>query len=239
MVRNITRIWVLLGMLIISIMVVSAAPTAPKNIGTVTTSRYSIESTGFNVSAEAGNVTELRINATSITQTWQGYYGNVIGMIVLGDSSNNTLMDWSINGGIAGQIYATRVSSIADWNALGCSNAGNITAEDTALGSTGKPDAVNNTFSTSINHNAFFVGTTPIGPNNCSAVNLKNATAKSSDWQEVLLSSGANIVYTAILSNQKQGFNASNYDFQMIVGEDGHGAASTSTTPYYFWVELA
>lgn len=211
------------------------APTGPNNITQIATGRYGITTTGWNVSAQAGNVTELTINATSITQTWQGYYGNVIGMIILGDGKNNTLMDWTANGGLQGQIYASRSQSIT-WTNVNCSNQTQIATEDSILLSTGKPDSVNNTFNI-LTHPQFYIGNKLIGQNNCNAVNLRNSTAKSSDWQEVLLNDDTNMIYTALLSNKKQGFNGSNYDFQMIVGENGHNG-DNAATPYYFWVEL-
>lgn len=215
---------------------VSAAPTGPRNITQQATSRYTGSTGGWNISAQAGNVTELTIDATSTTQTWQGYYGNVIGSILLADSSNNTLIDWTITG-VQGQVYASRVSSISDWTTINCSNSTHIIAEDVALNSTGKADSVNNTFNTSGIHNAFYVGAKQIPANGCPVVTLKNSTGYSSDWKEVLLNSGVNMVYTALLTTDKNGFNNSNYDFQMIVGEDGH-SGNTATTPYYFWIEL-
>lgn len=45
-----------------------------------------------NVSAIAGNITEIEIFVgSSGSQTWQGYYGNVSGGLSLGDASNNIL----------------------------------------------------------------------------------------------------------------------------------------------------
>lgn len=223
-------------MALVLVGIISAAPTGPKDLTRVTSSRYNDSGNGgWNVSAQAGNVTELIINATSVTQTWQGYYGNVIGMILLADSSNKTLIDWTLTG-VQGQVYASR-SNLFDFTTVNCSDAANITAEDSALGSTGKADAVNNTF-TLFSHSAFYVGTRPIGVNNCSTVKLRNSTGVSDDWKEVLLSDATgNLVYTALLTSDKNGFNGSNYDFQMIVGENGH-AGDTATTPYYFWIEL-
>lgn len=216
--------------------IINAAPTGPRNLNEVATSRYVGATSGWEVDAVAGNVTELIINATSVTQTWQGYYGNVIGAILLSDSSNNTLIDWTITG-VQGQVYASRTNGIT-WTGIGCANTANITAEDTYLGSLGKADAVNNTFSNSTTHDGFFVGTEEITANSCSAVNLKNSTGYSSDWQEVLLSTAnGERVYTALLSSNNEGFNGSSYDFQMIVGENGH-SGDVATTPYYFWIEL-
>jgi hypothetical protein len=40
--------------------------------------------------AQAGNVTALVANTTLVTKTWQGYYGNVTGKIVLGNANNKS-----------------------------------------------------------------------------------------------------------------------------------------------------
>ena len=213
-----------------------AAPIGPKAITQQASSKYSESAGGFNVSAQAGNVTELVINATTSTQTWQGYYGNVIGSIILANSNNKSMIDWDITG-VAGQVYASRSPTISDWTSIGCTSGAQIDSEDVYLNATGKADGVNQTFSNSTAHSEFYVGTKKIDAGGCYALNLRNNTAESSDWQEVLLSTAEGIVYTSILTTDKEGFNGSSYDFQMIVGENGR-FGNTATTPYYFWIEL-
>ena len=61
------------------------------------------------LSAVAGNVTQLTVAGTTVTQTWQGYYGNVTGTITLDDASNNTMYDWAL-ASPEGEIYASQAT---------------------------------------------------------------------------------------------------------------------------------
>jgi hypothetical protein len=61
---------------------------------------------------------------------------------------------------------------------------------------------------------------------------------QNTEFYEVLLADGAsNIIYTSLLQQNMIGFNSNAYDFQMIVGEDGHDG-DTSTSTYYFYAEI-
>lgn len=235
--KNLVIMVALVTLFIVSI--VSAAPIGVLD-SSVTGVSSSTRSTiaPYNISAQAGNVTEMNIDAITITNYWQGYYGNVTGTIVLADSSNATMYDWT-QATASGQIYASRSNSIT-WSGIVCANAGNITAEDAAIGATGKTDSVSNTFSVSTEHEAFVVGTVSIGAGTCAEANLHNETGgKELDlFTNVLLAdSSSNMVYTSILNNDALGFDNRQHDFQMIVGENGTNS-NTDTTPYYFWVEL-
>jgi len=86
--------------------------------------------------AIAGNVTELNIVGTTITQTWQGYFGNVSGTVQLADSSDNVLYNWSV-ASPSGEVYASTNSSI-DWSYAQCLNftSNGTYASDTAQAGT-------------------------------------------------------------------------------------------------------
>ena len=191
----------------------------------------------YNSTAIAGNVTEMNIDAITVTNYWQGYYGNITGSIVLANSNNDTLYDWSITDS-SGQVYASRADSIT-WASILCADSTQITAEDTAIGSTGKTDAINETFLTSVNHNVFSVGITTIDANTCAASSLHNSTGVKEDllFSNVILYDGSNAVYTSIINNDATGFDNKTHDFQLIVPEDGTND-NTDVTNYYFWVEL-
>ena len=47
--------------------------------------------------AQAGNVSEITLYGDSITQTWQGYYGNVSGVIKLADAGDNVMYNWTVS----------------------------------------------------------------------------------------------------------------------------------------------
>jgi len=186
---------------------------------------------------QAGNVTELNISGTSITQSWAGFYGDVTGTIVLEDANGNKFYDWTA-ANPQGEVYAARVSSIT-WSNVRCANSTEIANENTALNMGSSADNITNTFNSNT-HPQFYVGSVNIAANSCSATNAYvNGAAQSSDFYNVLLSDGTgNIIYTAILDPDTTGFDGDTHDFELLVGEDGHGAAAGTTTTYYFWVEI-
>lgn len=199
------------------------------------TSRYSVGSSGSSgtASAYAGNVTQVDINGTAVTTGWQGFYGDVFGNIVLGNSNNDTLYDWS-GASLGGEVYSSINSSIT-WSTTNCSNATHQATAESQLNFGTASDGIDETFSSTY---AWFL----LGTNNltsCPSTTLNNAAGQSADWPEILLydTTASGLVYVSIINQDTQGFDGTNYDYQMIVAEDGH-ASDTSTTTYYFWAEL-
>jgi len=224
---------------VVSVSFVFAVPMGPSSVTPIGSSRYSTPG-GANVTAIAGNVTELNFVANAITNTWQGYFGNITGTIVLGNSNNQSMYNWNLSSP-SGQVYATRTSSVPTWASVVCANQGNVTVEDAILGvnQTTDQDSVNKTFLNTTSFNSFYVGGLNINSTqNCRAVNLYNSTgAPSSNFQEVLLNDGTNMIYTAVINQDANGFDNRTHDFQMLVGENGHNG-DVVTTPYYFYLEL-
>lgn len=202
------------------------------------------------IQAEAGNVSELRMNVSSVTRGWQGYYGNISGVIVLDDSLNNTMYSWEL-ADPEGEIYAARNSSI-NWNESNiiCANITHVETEETRLNfnlGTGQDiDGINETFSYAT-HPSFVVGNNSFASDECNFtvttyVDDGPPAAGSRTFNETLLWSTAEggIIYMAyIFIGSSDGFKTGtdNYDFQMLVGEDGH-AGDTTPVNYYFWVEI-
>jgi len=226
----------------------SAAPVGPTVILPQGSSRYGTPGAA-NISAIAGNVTEINFNVSFSSTTWQGYYGNITGTIVLGNSANQSLYDWNV-ATPRGQIYATRTSLVPTWTAIRCANRTEINAEDTALGvnQSFDQDSVNRTFLNTTEFGAFYVGATLINstavngtgfPIDCFATQLNDQNGDpTSAFSEVILSDTNNTVYTGIISMPTTGFDGRSHQFQMLVGENGQNGDSTST-PYYFYLELS
>lgn len=230
----IAKLWILLVIGLISMVAVSAVPTGSDGtITPISSSRFGTQA-AKSTTAYAGNVTEFNLNATSITQTWQGYFGNITGRIVLGNSANQSMYDWTL-ASPNGEIYASR-ALLPTWSSIACANTANQTAEDVTLGSTGKADAVVNTF-TAASHTGFYVGSVQIVTNTCNTTKPYVNTGVSGAFEEVLLSDGTNLVYTALLEQNVLGFDGRTHDFEMLVGEDGHDGNVAPTT-YYFFLEL-
>lgn len=245
--------WLLLSLLILSCVSIAYAASEPEGPTTLT-----IESTSRRTAvnsptleAVAGNVTQLTVDGLTVTQTWQGYYGNVTGTVTLDDANNNTMYDWSL-ASPEGEIYASQAQ--VTWTSgnvkcydlelsdVGYSDHVTLSELETSLGlASDDIDGVNETFTEGTTYDDFYVGEYHINTA-CPETQTYNGseTKDSSSFQEVLLydNTSNEIVYTAILEEvEPTGFNDQPWDFQMLVGEDGHNG-DTSTTTYYFYVEL-
>ncbi|MGV8150811.1 MAG: hypothetical protein ACP5NV_03735 [Candidatus Woesearchaeota archaeon] len=251
---------VLLSMVlaIFAVAFVSALPTGPTTDITPIGSERLDTWGPRTVVALAGNITEFNTDTSSITRTWQGYFGNVTGTIVLGDANNNTLYDWSVSNP-QGEIYAVRSATVPSWTTTRCSTAAELEAEDLALGvdAVYDEDAVNRTFAVTgtpeaqanfggaLSHPTFYVASSEILADSCAVTYLYTAGAPNANFRQVILSDDNTvpIIYTAFLAHtfnpfaESTGFDGDTHDFQMIVGEDGHGT-DIATSTYYFYLEL-
>lgn len=103
-------------MLLIFATVVIAVPEAPSTFTEDSTSTRTPSVAQPTSNALAGNITHLTIVGSTVTQTWQGYVGNVSGTITLDNSKNSTLYDWTL-ADPEGEVYAATVQSI-DWSGV-------------------------------------------------------------------------------------------------------------------------
>ncbi|MBU1959560.1 hypothetical protein KJ680_14250 [bacterium] len=215
--------------------------------------------------AEAGNITELSINATSATKSWQGYYGNVSGKLTLDDSTNNTLYDWT-DLEPRGEIFAS-INSSVNWPTIRCFNFSgpdsggqvgtnwtstgiNATSENNRTGLTDMDsDAINNTFTWGT-HKEFLIGTVVINESYCNATatyvsNTSQAESIGANFVEVLLTDGNPgnaLVFATFIENQDPandtdeiGFDSYSHDFQMLVLEDGRSIDHADLLTRYYF----
>lgn len=213
-----------------------------------------------NHSAYAGNITYLGIYASAITQSWQGYYGNITGVIQLADANDMAMYNWTV-ADPAGEVYASTNSSI-NWANIQCFNysadetyadeAGqggttslygvNLTTLNLRFGlNTSDLDAVEDTF-LDFNHNPFFTASKEFSENECLSAHLYGGSGAGADseFEEILMYepvTGSIIFNSIIEEGGLNGFNGANNDFQMMVLENGHGT-NTDYTTYFFFVEI-
>ncbi|MDD5086409.1 MAG: hypothetical protein PHV16_01525 [Candidatus Nanoarchaeia archaeon] len=198
------------------------------------------------IEAEAGNVTQLTINASTLTNYWQGYYGNITGEIILSDASGNMMYDWTAGATgytPVGEIYAANYS-ISNWGDVACvvlvgdgtpgSDGVNTTILEAMYGmDPNAGDGINETFTST---NDITIGTnTLVG---CPATNTHvNNESQSTSFNETLLTENAvgTVIFATQVENDATGYDGNPWDFQMIVGENGD---VEGTTTYYFYVEL-
>lgn len=217
------------------LLLMSGMVLAVNGAETVTNEGSSTAASGVadSTTAIAGNVTELTIFGKSTTQTWTGYFGNVSGSIELANSAGNVMYNWS-TASPSGEVLASTDSNV-DWTNIVCASLANIaTLETTFNVGASAVDGVEETFS-GIYPTLTLASQTL---NNCNSTDLFDEQgAASTDFKEVLLWDGDAAVFASILNQDVLGFDNKQHDFEMLVLEDGHNG-DTSTTDYYFYVEL-
>ena len=213
--------------------------------------------------AISGNVSELTIYGYSTTQAWQGYFGNVSGTIQLADANDNVMYNWSL-ANPEGEVYASTNSSIS-WTNIQCfnftatgtyedesGNGGTTNLNGTNLSilesmfniASTDVDGVDETFSLigAGTHDLFYTANQQFSEGECRSTRVFDSTGQgvSNNFEEVLLYEpvSKSIIFAALLEEASVlGFDGNDYDFEMLVLEDGHGT-DTAVTTYYFFVEL-
>lgn len=249
-VRNAVAALALFAVLVSFAVMVYAESNGPLGAETVTVIKT--ETTNLSlydpatVNAEAGNVTELSITGVSQTKTWQGYYGNVSGTIILEDAQGNRFYDWTA-AEPQGEVFASMNQTVT-WTDVNCApidDSGYLTTWNDNYNITYEDyDNINVTYNLT-DHPQFYVGTlTQLGCR--TTYTFVNDARQFNDFPGVLLASDSNgtLIFTAIIENRtigaregKPGFDGADHDFQILVAEDGQGG-NDAVTPYYFWIEL-
>ncbi len=253
---------IILSAVLFSLLVAVSAQPNGASFSVVRNERAPTNSTSGSHGAYAGNVTELNIGGGSVTQAWQGYFGNVSGTLQLADANNNVLYNWSL-ASPSGEVYASTNQTIT-WTNIQCFNftangqggdesgnggttnlnGTNLTTLETLFNiDAGDIDGVDETFSlVGSVHDAFFTASQSFSAGECPSTALFDSTGEGVDgnFEEALLyepASGSVVFASIIESGSVNGYDGSDYDFEMLVLEDGHGVDVTATT-YYFFVEI-
>lgn len=247
--KIITIMLILLGFVMIP--VVSAQINVPMGAETATSIRNeTINPALYNpaqVDAFAGNLTELTITGITQTKSWQGFFGNVSGTIILEDSTGARFYDWSA-AEPQGQVYASANQTIS-WTTVGCAPIEDNLFRDPWYTFYGMLDTdydnINITYNLSL-HDEFYVGLLTIPENTCrSTYTFVNSGRQTDDFPAVLLHDENDaLIFTALIENRsvdaregKIGYDGGDYDFQLLVAERGR-YGDTDVTPYYFWIEI-
>jgi len=257
-------IFILVATLVLSVSLSFVAGVTPNGASiTEENSTAAPTDTAGQDEAIAGNVSLLTISAYSTTQTWQGYFGNISGAIQLTDASDNVLYNWSL-ANPSGEVYSSANESIS-WVNIQCFNftaAGGYSDESGNGGQTNVDgtnlttletqynlnasagDGVDETFTLSGagSHDVFYTANQQFSEGECRSTRVfgDSGAGVSNEFEEVLLyePTTQSVVFASLIeSGSVLGFDNNDYDFEMLVLEDGHGVDTSSTT-YYFFVEL-
>ena len=195
--------------------------------------------TADSADAYAGNVTELNIFSDGITASWQGYFGEVSGVIRLANAAGNTMYNWSL-ANPRGEVYATIAGSV-NWGDITCFNmAAGEAALETAFGiASSDGDGVGETFSSVYGQELFTNNIDVSATGECRSVELFGDEGVPT-FSEVILTAdgGTTPIFAGILENNATGFDGNSYDFEMLVLDNGH-AGDTDPTAYNFYVEIS
>lgn len=221
---------------IASVGFVLADPTGPDSINITENSSWAGSGTGALVNTSGGYLSVINVSANVQNVRWKAFVGWIQGSFTLDDSSGNSVYDWSSSTS-GGEVYATRASGSITWGSIGCATGGQIDTEDTVMEHTGE-DNISSTFS-GTNTGTYTVAGTGIGAGTCSATySYVNNVTQSSAFEEFILYDSSNIVFAANIEDAVAGYDGADYDFQMIVPENGNSSFQSSTS-YYLYVELS
>jgi hypothetical protein len=215
------------------------------------------------VYAFAGNITEIAIpQGFGITQAWQGYFGNISGVIQLADSGDNVMYNWSL-ASPEGTIFASTSNSIV-WNNIQCFN---FTATGTFQDESGNGGSTNlygtnltmlesqyNVDATDLDgidetfyligigtHNIFYVNSNEFTEGECQNTRIIDSSGwgQNDHFEEAIMyePTTQSVIFASLLNENVPGFDENPHDFEMMVLEDGHGT-DTSTTTYYFYAVI-
>ncbi len=240
---------------------IAVEPFGVENIVNLGTTRATPDS-ATGIPAQAGNVTELSIFGYTITQSWQGYFGNISGTIMLADNNDNMMYNWSL-ASPEGEIYASTNNSIA-WEHVQCFNFNadgtyadlddeipgennqhgtNLTILESMFGiKYDDVDGVDETFTLlGVGHKTFYTNNLEFSEGECRSTRVFSNAGQGEDnkFEEALLyePTTRSIIFASLLNKDTLGFDNNPHDFEMLVLEDGH-KTDTDSTIYYFWVEL-
>jgi hypothetical protein len=222
----------------------SYAGAAPDGVNVVVDANETKTSTGaYNLSSVPGGyVATMNITSTSQNPRWKAFVGQVEGTFTLDDSTGSTIYDWSTTA-TGGEVYATRNATTILWGSVQCANTTLMEFENGEMSHSNADDNITATFN-GTTHDEFFVGSVNITTDTCPTLNtyIGNSTQDVS-FEEIVLTDSSvdtsgNLIYVTIMEDDVTGFDGADYDFQMIVPENG-GDGFTGSTAYYLYVELS
>jgi len=118
--------------LILAVSLVQAVPGGANVTGGVSSGVSGTTSTTTDI--ESGNVTYVDIYSQQVTGKWAGFYGNVSGAIILGDSANNMFYSWTVSNFDGAVVYAVN-DTISNWGSSNIVSANNSVVPTHIVGS--------------------------------------------------------------------------------------------------------
>ncbi len=184
--------------------------------------------TSGNVTTEGGNVSGVNVSAGVSTEKWASFYGDVVGSIVLADSSAAQVYSWTWATTDGGEVCVARDSAF-DFSSLQLTTGGDV---DTAYAyTTTDADSGTSTLTESCSATLDDVG---------SAV-TSNGVTLDSGFQTCAFDDGTStpttneLAFCVDINGTGVNYNGEAADYEIMV-PTGNGPSDTAL--YYFFVEL-
>ncbi len=190
------------------------------------------------VTTEGGNITEVNVSLTSLTDKWADFFGNVSGSLRLTDSSNtHYVYDWSWTVTSGGEVCVANASTF-DWASA---QAASGTEIDTAWGFTGTDaDSGANTYTGS----SCVLNFTQADVSGAASVDLSDNSGLSTFTDCVIKDQGTinsgdtnHMAFCTQINSSGKNYNNESYQYEIMVPTpEATGSAGFMT--YYFYAEL-
>jgi len=184
---------------------------------------------GENSSQSAGGyITQIDLyQQTNQTQNWQGYFGNVSGIITLSGSNGTEMYNWTVNV-TNRSIYAIDNDTFTAWDTLYEANITNL--DEIWFGSEVMPDTIKNTYKAG-DGNRTFVDT---------SINASHVHTTNGFLDHVIQSVDTNatvtkgeVLWAAVVVEPQENYKGEYSNYELLVPVNG-----TSPNVYYFYMEL-
>jgi hypothetical protein len=222
------------ALLLIAGTVTAASNNLDRTIFINGTSETVFPRNGTNSTQSAGGyITQIDIYPQfNQTKNWQGFYGNVSGVIALKGYNEKEMYNWTINMTNT-TIYATTESVFRNWSTFYNANITNLDL----LWFSGEimADTVANTYKTPIG-NRTYVNT---------SLNASHVQTIAG-FDDYVIQSVPDVgtkndtLWAAVISSPKHNYkgNDSNYELLVPVTNSGTGFGDTQGDTYYFYMEI-
>ncbi len=180
---------------------------------------------------EGGNITSINVSSTPTTSKWTGFYGNLKGTEILGDSAGNNFFKWTAGDPSGSFVYAVPSgSNTPDSNMENVSNPNSFLGGEFDSGT----DMANDTF----NQTSTFEGE-GLGFNTSASYTFINSSFDSSGVFTTFLlndsAPGNNPIYSTKVSSNEFAFKENlTVDYQLLAGV----GEAVNTVTFNFYVEL-
>jgi hypothetical protein len=178
------------------------------------------------VASQGGNITMVNVSSVSLTSNWMGFFGNVIGSIVLG---NNLLSmyNWTWTPAGGGEVCVAQDPTF-DFSAANSTTAAAI---NSAWGFGSASDNATNTFDQSACNLSFSQTTV----NGTASARLKSySTFTACAISRGVASNRTDFAYCAGINTAGVNYLNQSTHYELMVPS----MAGNATDPYYFFAEL-